>query len=77
MTALNDMPNPSAVLRCPQSGAPRVGRYKWVMLDRLDAVGWAELRELIRQSYEMVAAKASKKKRKAKKKNLSKRRPNR
>jgi predicted DNA-binding protein (MmcQ/YjbR family) len=47
------------------------------MLDRLDAVGWAELRELILQSYEMVAAKASKKKRKAKKKNLSKRRPNR
>jgi predicted DNA-binding protein (MmcQ/YjbR family) len=42
--------------------APYVGRYKWVMLDRLDAVGWNELRELIRQSYEMVAAKAPKKK---------------
>jgi predicted DNA-binding protein (MmcQ/YjbR family) len=42
--------------------APYVGRYKWVMLDRLDAVGWDELRELIRQSYEMVAAKAPKKK---------------
>jgi predicted DNA-binding protein (MmcQ/YjbR family) len=38
--------------------APYVGRYKWVMLDRLDAVRWDELRELIRQSYEMVAAKA-------------------
>jgi predicted DNA-binding protein (MmcQ/YjbR family) len=38
--------------------APYVGRYKWVMLDRLDAVPWDELRELIRQSYEMVAAKA-------------------
>ena len=38
--------------------APYVGRYKWVMLDRLDAVGWDELQELIRQSYEMVAAKA-------------------
>ena len=38
--------------------APYVGRYKWVMLDRLDAVGHEELRELIRQSYEMVAAKA-------------------
>ena len=36
--------------------APYVGRYKWVMLDRLDAVGHQELRELIRQSYEMVAA---------------------
>lgn len=40
--------------------APYVGRYKWVMLDRLDAVRWNELRELIRQSYEMVAAKAPK-----------------
>jgi predicted DNA-binding protein (MmcQ/YjbR family) len=38
--------------------APYVGRYKWVMLDRLDAVRWDELRELIRASYEMVAAKA-------------------
>jgi predicted DNA-binding protein (MmcQ/YjbR family) len=38
--------------------APYVGRYKWVMLDRLDAVPWSELRELIRQSYEMVTAKA-------------------
>jgi predicted DNA-binding protein (MmcQ/YjbR family) len=41
--------------------APYVGRYKWVMLDRLDAVPWNELRELIQQSYEMVAAKAPKK----------------
>jgi predicted DNA-binding protein (MmcQ/YjbR family) len=40
--------------------APYVGRYKWVMLDRLDAVPWNELRDLIRQSYEMVAAKAGK-----------------
>jgi predicted DNA-binding protein (MmcQ/YjbR family) len=40
--------------------APYVGRYKWVMLDRLDAVPWNELRELIGQSYEMVAAKAPK-----------------
>ena len=43
--------------------APYVGRYKWVMLDRLDAVRWDELRELIRKSYEMVAAKAPKAKR--------------
>jgi len=40
--------------------APYVGRYKWVMLDRLDALPDAELRDLIRQSYEMVAAKAKK-----------------
>jgi predicted DNA-binding protein (MmcQ/YjbR family) len=42
--------------------APYVGRYKWVMLDRLDAVRWDELRELILQSYEMVAAKTPKRK---------------
>jgi predicted DNA-binding protein (MmcQ/YjbR family) len=41
--------------------APYVGRYKWVMLDRLDAVTWNELQELIQQSYKMVAAKAPKK----------------
>jgi predicted DNA-binding protein (MmcQ/YjbR family) len=42
--------------------APHVGRYKWVMLDRLNAVQWNELQELIQQSYEMVVAKAPKKK---------------
>ncbi len=42
--------------------APYVGRYKWVMLDRLDAVQWDELKDLVRQSYEMVAAKAPGKK---------------
>lgn len=41
--------------------APYVGRYQWVMLDRLNAVRWDELQELIRQSYEMVAAKAPRK----------------
>lgn len=38
--------------------APYVGRYKWVMLDRLDAVSDVELEDLIQQSYAMVAAKA-------------------
>jgi predicted DNA-binding protein (MmcQ/YjbR family) len=38
--------------------APYVGRYNWVMLDRLDAMRVEELKELIRQSYEMVAVKA-------------------
>ena len=42
--------------------APYVGRYKWVMLDRLDAVGEAELKDLIAQSYAMVAVKAPKEK---------------
>jgi predicted DNA-binding protein (MmcQ/YjbR family) len=55
--------------------APYVGRYKWVMLDRLDAVGEDELEELIRQSYEMVVAKAPKKK--SKKKRASKSSPTR
>jgi predicted DNA-binding protein (MmcQ/YjbR family) len=51
--------------------APYVGRYQWVMLDRLDAVRWDELEELIRQSYEMVAAKAGGKKGGNKKRLLS------
>lgn len=38
--------------------APYVGRYKWVQLERLDALPTAELEDLIRQSYEMVAAKS-------------------
>jgi predicted DNA-binding protein (MmcQ/YjbR family) len=38
--------------------APYVGRYKWVMLDRLGALGNGELKDLIRQSYAMVSAKA-------------------
>jgi predicted DNA-binding protein (MmcQ/YjbR family) len=37
--------------------APYVGRYKWVMLDRLDALHDRELRELIQQSYDMVSKK--------------------
>ncbi len=40
--------------------APYVGRYKWVMLDRLDAVDDEEFRDLVRQSYDMVSAKAPK-----------------
>jgi len=40
--------------------APYVGRYKWVMLDRLDALRNHELEDLISQSYRMVAAKAGK-----------------
>jgi len=40
--------------------APYVGRYKWVMLKRLDVLQDRELKDLIRHSYEMVAAKAGK-----------------
>ena len=38
--------------------APYVGRYKWVLLERLDVLPNEELEALISQSYEMVAAKA-------------------
>jgi predicted DNA-binding protein (MmcQ/YjbR family) len=40
--------------------APYVGRYKWVMADRLDALNVDETKDLIRQSFEMVVAKAPK-----------------
>jgi predicted DNA-binding protein (MmcQ/YjbR family) len=38
--------------------APYVGRYKWVSLERLDVLPWTEVKDLIEQSYGMVAAKA-------------------
>jgi predicted DNA-binding protein (MmcQ/YjbR family) len=41
--------------------APYVGRYKWVMLDRIDAATDVELKDLIHQSYSLVSAKAPKK----------------
>jgi predicted DNA-binding protein (MmcQ/YjbR family) len=41
--------------------APYLGHRNWVMLDRLDALGGEELRDAIRQSYDMVAAKAPRK----------------
>jgi len=41
--------------------APYVGRYKWVMLDRLDALRDEELEDCIRRSYEMVASKVKSK----------------
>ena len=40
--------------------APYLGHRNWVMLDRLDALPPAELRDVIRLSYDMVAAKAPK-----------------
>ncbi len=38
--------------------APYLGRYKWVALQRLDVLPWGEVKDLIEQSYTMVAAKA-------------------
>jgi predicted DNA-binding protein (MmcQ/YjbR family) len=46
---------------CEQEGigpAPYVGRYKWVLVEGLNLLADSELRELIGQSYEMVAVKA-------------------
>jgi predicted DNA-binding protein (MmcQ/YjbR family) len=40
--------------------SPYLGRHHWVMLDRLDALRNDELKDAIRQSYAMVAAKAPK-----------------
>jgi predicted DNA-binding protein (MmcQ/YjbR family) len=40
--------------------APYVGRYKWVLLERLDILPSEEIKDMVRQSYEMVAAKAPK-----------------
>lgn len=38
--------------------APYVGRYKWAMLESLDALPDSEIDSCIRKSYTMVAAKA-------------------
>ena len=42
------------------SPAPYVGRYKWVMLANSNVLSANELESLIRQSYELVSAKAPK-----------------
>jgi predicted DNA-binding protein (MmcQ/YjbR family) len=52
--------------------APYLGRYKWAMLDRLDAIAWSELRELISNSYAMVAAKCLGRRRKSGKQSAGK-----
>jgi len=53
--------------------APYVGRYKWVLLQRLDALRDEELEDLIRESYGMVAAKTKATKKPARKKLKKKR----
>jgi predicted DNA-binding protein (MmcQ/YjbR family) len=42
--------------------APYLGRYKWILLERLDALSEDELKDLIRDSHGMVVAKAARKK---------------
>lgn len=41
--------------------APYMARNKWVMLERLDALNDSEIRALIRNSYEMIFSKLTKK----------------
>ena len=41
--------------------AAYVGRYNWVSLQRFDVLPWTELKDLIRQSYQLVVARAPKK----------------
>ena len=55
--------------------AAYVGRYNWVSLQRFDVLPWAELRDLISQSYELVAAKAPKKRKSSGRKRPSGQRP--
>jgi predicted DNA-binding protein (MmcQ/YjbR family) len=74
MLSLDSVP-PSLCLKCAPEKfvellefegivpAPYVGRYKWALLERLDVLSAPDLEDLIRQSYEMVEAKAPKRKR--------------
>ena len=55
------------------SQAPYFGRYKWVLLESSNVLPARELERLIRESYDLVVAKAPKKKA-ARKKTPSKRR---
>ena len=41
--------------------APYTARNKWVMLERLDALNDSEIKRLIKNSYEMIFAKLTKK----------------
>jgi predicted DNA-binding protein (MmcQ/YjbR family) len=54
------------------SPAPYVGRYNWVMLANPNVLPAIKLDDLIRQSYDLVAMKAPKKKARHKKKTPSK-----
>jgi predicted DNA-binding protein (MmcQ/YjbR family) len=38
--------------------APHFGRYHWVSFERLDVLPWSDAKDLIEQSYQMVAANA-------------------
>jgi len=71
MFAVMGLDNPRLSLKCTADTfaelierenirpSPYLGRHNWVMLERLDALGNDELRRTIRQSYELVRAKAA------------------
>ena len=49
---------------CEREGvipAPYLARYSWISLEREDAIPVAELKRLVRQSYDLVRAKLPKK----------------
>lgn len=52
--------------------SPYLARYKWVMMERLDALPDAEIKDRIQRSYEMVEAGAPKSKRRNRKKPVRK-----
>jgi predicted DNA-binding protein (MmcQ/YjbR family) len=43
------------------SQAPYVGRYKWILLESSNVLPFTEIEALVRQSYDLVAANAPKK----------------
>ena len=71
MLSLDSVP-PSLCLKCTSekftellecegiAPAPYVGRYKWALLERLDVLPAGDLEGLVRQSYDLVEAKAPK-----------------
>ena len=48
--------------------APYLGRYKWVLVERLDVLRDKELEEMLKESYRMVVAKLPRSKRIVRKK---------
>jgi predicted DNA-binding protein (MmcQ/YjbR family) len=47
--------------------APYVGRFKWIALEHFNVLPDRELREVIRESYELIASKVPRKSTKARK----------
>jgi predicted DNA-binding protein (MmcQ/YjbR family) len=53
-------PHADAVIHDPRfERAPYVGRYGWVSLDATAAIDWDSVREMIHESYSLIASPAS------------------